>query len=68
MKHLVERKSPFSGKFNTMEIDFETEDYIKWKKGMLIQNALPYLTANEREFLITGITPEEWSEQFGEEL
>jgi hypothetical protein len=68
MKHLVERKSPFSGKFNTMEIDFETEDYIKWRKGMLIQNALPYLTASEREFLITGITPEEWDEQFGEEL
>jgi hypothetical protein len=67
MKHLIERRSPFSGEFNTMEIDFETEDYIKWRGGTLIQNAFPYLTPNEREFLITGITPEEWAKEFGEQ-
>ena len=28
----------------------------------LIQNAMPNLSADEREFLMTGITPEEWAE------
>lgn len=32
----------------------------------LIQNAFPNLTAEEREFILTGITPEQWDEIFGE--
>lgn len=31
------------------------EDYAKWKDGELIQNAMPYLDANMRELLISGI-------------
>ena len=36
----------------------ESTDY--WQNGKSIQNAMPYLTADEREFIMTGITPEEW--------
>jgi hypothetical protein len=32
----------------------------RWSMGELIQNCFPSLDASEREFLITGITPEEW--------
>jgi len=28
----------------------------------LIQNAFPYLTADERDFIIYGIPPHEWDE------
>lgn len=38
-----------------------------WQNGALIQNAMPELTADEREFLLTGMTPEEWDATFGEE-
>lgn len=31
-----------------------------YNKGALIQDAFPRLTAEQREFLLTGITPEEW--------
>ncbi len=31
------------------------DDVLQWKEGVLIQNALPYLTAAERELIITGI-------------
>lgn len=34
--------------------------YQKWKAGMLIQDALPELTPNQREKLITGICPKCW--------
>lgn len=62
----ITKKSPFSGKSNTMEIVMEPEDYERWKTGGdSIQECLPYLTPDEREFLMTGITPEEWEKTFG---
>jgi len=39
----------------------------KYPHVKLIQDALPMLSNEEREFLITGLTPEEWHELFGEE-
>lgn len=36
-------------------------------EGKHIQDAFPFLTDNEREFILTGITAEEWDELFGEE-
>lgn len=32
--------------------------------GQLIQKALPELSSEEREFLISGMTPAEWAEMF----
>ena len=34
----------------------------------LIQDAFPQLSPAEREFLITGMTKEEWGEAFSEEI
>jgi len=39
----------------------------RWTNGDLIQNVFPDLSADQREFLKTGITPEEWNQNFGEE-
>ena len=36
-------------------------------QGALIQEAFPMLNADQREFILTGITPEEWAETFGED-
>jgi hypothetical protein len=60
----VVRKSPFSGITHAMNICLDMEDYQAWKSGKLIQNAFPYLSADEREFLMTGITPDEWNSAF----
>ena len=35
--------------------------------GALIQNVFPDLSTDDREFLMTGITPEEWDAAFGDE-
>lgn len=64
---LVERTSPFSGETNKMEIPVTQEQLDNWNNGMLIQNAMPNLTANQREFLMTGITSEEWNQTFKSE-
>lgn len=67
----IARTSPFSGKVNTVELPLTEVDfhvsYIRWENGMLIQDAFPTLTAGQREFLKTGITPEEWDRVFGKE-
>jgi hypothetical protein len=34
---------------------------------ILVQDAFPNLDIGQREFLISGITPQEWNETFGEE-
>lgn len=64
---LITRKSPFSGKVNEMEIDVTHDQLDAWDKGTCIQNAMPNLSANEREFIMTGITETEWDEAFPEE-
>lgn len=56
----ITRKSPFTGKVNTLEIDVTPDQIAAWQGGALIQNAMPHLSPDEREFIMTGITPDEW--------
>ena len=63
----VTRTSPFSGKTNTIDIEVTQEQLSAWENGELLQNAMPNLSLNEREFIKTGITPQEWEETFGGE-
>jgi hypothetical protein len=37
-----------------------------WESGALIQDAFPFLDADRREFIMTGITPAMWNEMFPE--
>ena len=39
----------------------------RWQGGELIQNAFPYLNADEREFIMTGTPPEVWDRMFADE-
>ena len=42
-------------------------DLFRYHRGEYIQNAFPYLSPDDREFLMTGISPEGWKETFREE-
>ena len=37
----------------------------EWIGGVHIQDALPGVSADDREFLISGISPKGWKETFG---
>ena len=65
---LITKTSPISNKTNVMEIDVTEEQIALWESGTLIQNAMPHLTPDEREFIMTGITPEEWDSAFKQAL
>ena len=68
---IITRRSPFTQKVNRMELPISPSEYnqreILWQSGMLIQDAFPMLDAGQREFIKTGITPEEWDQMFGED-
>ena len=61
------RRSPFTGKMNSMNISVTDEQVERWERGELIQQAMPAISAEEREFIMTGITPDEWNKVFGGE-
>ena len=65
---LIERESPFSHSVNELEIDVTPEQLKAWEDGECIQNVMPHLTPDEREFLMTGITEDEWDETFNEPI
>lgn len=59
----VVTRCPFCGRGNEVEVN--ESDYWDWQDGELVQNAFPYLSADEREMLITGICGECWDKMFG---
>lgn len=61
----VGRKCPFCGEYH--EVLVSEVDLAAWHGGELVQNAFPYLSADEREILVSGICPKCWAETFGEE-
>ena len=60
----ITKVSDMSGKTHTLDINVTQEQIDAWHGGMLIQNAIPNLSPDEREFLMTGVTPQEWDEMF----
>ena len=62
---LISKRSPLTNKINELEVPVTEEQLYHWKSGMLIQKAMPNLDKGLREFLISGITPDEWIEYFG---
>lgn len=60
----ITRISSFSGKRNTLVVNCTEKEYDSWLAGELIQNAMPNVSAEHREFILTGITPEEWNATF----
>jgi|TARA_B110001454_G_C12484548_1_gene335802 hypothetical protein len=62
----VKKVSMLTRKVNTMVLDTTQEKldlYFGTKNRPLIQDLFPELSTDEREFLQTGATPEEWAEQ-----
>ena len=69
---LITRTSTFTGVTHTLDLNV-TEDQINefetrpFGGGRLIQEIFPTLNPSEREFIKTGVTPEEWTAMFGED-
>lgn len=68
---IITKRSMISGNIHDMDIPLTEEQYEEGlnnkANGALIQDAFPTLTDEQREFILTGITPEEWDATFPEE-
>jgi len=63
----ITRTDPITGRTNFLGLDITEEQLRSWHNGELIQDAMPNLTADEREFIMTGITSDSWKFLSGEE-
>ena len=64
---IITRTSPLTGRTQSLDIDVTIEQIKAWEQGSLIQDVMPQLTADEREFIISGCTPEDFNTLFPEE-
>lgn len=64
LDHVEHTTCPLCQKTNEIEVNMH--DYLAWQNGLVIQSAMPYLSASEREMLITGICDDCWKESFGD--
>lgn len=64
----ITRRSPVSRVENIRDIPCTQEQYAAWEAGAFIQDAMPNVSAEDREFIISGITPEEWNAVFDDGL
>ena len=64
----IVKRNPFTGLNCTVDIPNLTEEqYSRWKtSGRPIQEVLPHLSADDREFLISGMLPEQFNEMLTE--
>lgn len=57
----ITRKSSITGIEHTMDLPITQEELDRLHRGAgMIQHIFPHLNPVQREFLLTGITPEEW--------
>lgn len=63
---LVEKKSSLTGVVHKMDLPVTEEQLRRYRKGALIQDVMPQLNEDQREFLISGCTREEWDKAFAE--
>lgn len=63
----ITRTSILSNVTRTREINITEAELEQLRLGRNVQWLLPHLSADDREFLITGITQEEWDQAIPDE-
>ena len=59
---IIAKRSMLTGIINSMDIAVSEEQLQAWESGELIQEVMPDLTTDEREFIMTGATANDWKE------
>jgi hypothetical protein len=68
----IKTKINLCGSSKSMILDHSwsniNQAWYNWQQnGDLVQNAFAFLSPGEREFIVTGLSPEEWAETFKDE-
>jgi len=62
----ISRINPFNNEMRTKDFDITLEQMNAYNNGHHVQVAFPHLSADDREFIISGITGEEFNELFND--
>lgn len=66
---IIKRKSVFSGVTRSKDIPVDPEHFAEYEAGYgSLQDLMPYLTDEDREFILSGMTPDEWKNAFSQEI
>lgn len=60
----VTKTSIISGVEHTREIDITLAQLHRWMAGENLHVVAPHLDSDDREYIISGSTPDEWAELF----
>jgi hypothetical protein len=63
---LIKRRSPLTGEYNERDLPVTSAQLESWLGGALIQDAMPELSADDREYIVTGFMPGEFEAMFGD--
>jgi hypothetical protein len=68
---LIQRVSPLTGEVNTMDLPVTEAQMAEYAlpsdQRRYVQDIFPDLNGEQREFLMTGYTPADWTAMFGDE-
>lgn len=65
---IITKVSAITGVTHTRDVPITLKEYSDWvSTNELVQYAFPNLSSDDREFLLTGSTPEEWDSLFNED-
>jgi len=56
-----------TGKIHTLDLPITEAQAFEYEAGKLLQDAFPNASKAEREFILSGITDEEWKATFGDD-
>lgn len=64
---LITRTSIITGTTSALDLPVTQVQLDSYAAGEYIQFAFPGLTSAQREFIMSGITPEQWAAEIGED-
>ena len=64
---MVTRSCPVTGDTITRDVPCTERQMTMWEAGQLIQLAMPNVSREDREFVMSGMTPEVWAQTMGVE-
>ena len=63
----IKRLSPITGFEITRNIPVNIDDYLAWESGLgSIEELMPYLTSEDAQFILGGVTEKDWDEAFSD--
>ncbi|HEX6938835.1 MAG TPA: hypothetical protein VF158_05445, partial [Longimicrobiales bacterium] len=57
----VPRRSILTGAFHLRDVPVTRDELRRHERGELAQSIWPHLSPEDREFMVNGVTPEEWA-------